>query len=180
MKRLAGILLLGTAALLARNPDNYCEITTNALLTQAVKNVPASYTISTANCGPIRFYRLVTGTLPPGLSLSPVPGPTLTISGTPVTPGIYAFSIRAFDSNYNIPSKSFVIKVNDELKIDTPALATATASQSYTDTVRASGGVGPYTFSLATGTLPTGLTLASNGGITGTMSATGSYFRVRV
>lgn len=46
----------------------------------------------------------------------------------------------------------------------------------YSQTASASGGTGPYTFSVASGALPAGLSLnASTGAVTGTPSAAGSY-----
>jgi VCBS repeat-containing protein len=50
-------------------------------------------------------------------------------------------------------------------------IATAYAGQSFT----ASGGTGPYTFAVTGGTFPTNLTLASNGTISGTPTATGTF-----
>jgi hypothetical protein len=42
----------------------------------------------------------VTGSLPPGLALTPVTATkTATLSGTPTTPGIYSFTITATDVN---------------------------------------------------------------------------------
>lgn len=61
----------------------------------------------------------------------------------------------------------------------------ATQSAAYQATLAASGGTGPYTWALASGsTLPSGLTLSSGGVISGTLAstvATGSYaFTVKV
>lgn len=73
------------------------------------------------------------------------------------------------------------MKVNEPLQIDTPAAATGAAGTAYTDTIRARGGVAPYTFSIVEGALPTGsVAAASTGVISGTMPTTGSQFRIRV
>jgi hypothetical protein len=48
------------------------------------------------------------------------------------------------------------------------ALADGTVGAAYTGAVAATGGTGPYTYAVTSGTLPAGLTLASNGAITGT------------
>ncbi|MBB2775704.1 UNVERIFIED_ORG: outer membrane autotransporter protein [Comamonas terrigena] len=45
----------------------------------------------------------------------------------------------------------------------------------YNSTLSASGGTGPYSFSLVAGTLPAGLTLASNGTLSGTPTAGGTF-----
>ena len=50
----------------------------------------------------------------------------------------------------------------------------------YSQAITATGGTGPYTFSISNGTLPTGLTLASNGNLTGSPATTGNFsFTVR-
>jgi hypothetical protein len=50
-----------------------------------------------------------------------------------------------------------------------------TAGVAYSQTLTSSGGVGPYAFSVASGSLPTGLTLSSTGVLSGTPSAAGSF-----
>ena len=68
------------------------------------------------------------------------------------------------------------------LTITTTALPAATAGVAYTATLTATGGTPPYTWSIATGTLPAGLTLTpASGVISGTPTATGtSSFTVQV
>jgi hypothetical protein len=66
------------------------------------------------------------------------------------------------------------------LAITTTSLPSGTVSTAYTTTLAASGGITPYTWSLAGGALPPGLTLSSTGVITGTPTATvTSSFTVR-
>ena len=66
------------------------------------------------------------------------------------------------------------------LAITTASLPSGTVSTIYTTTLAASGGITPYTWSLAGGTLPPGLTLSSTGVITGTPTTAGtSNFTVR-
>lgn len=48
------------------------------------------------------------------------------------------------------------------------SLANGTVGTSYTETFTASGGAAPYTYAVTAGALPDGLTLASNGALTGT------------
>jgi len=66
------------------------------------------------------------------------------------------------------------------LAITTTALPSGTVSTLYAATLAASGGIAPYTWSLAGGALPPGLTLGSTGAITGTPTTAGtSNFTVR-
>ena len=68
------------------------------------------------------------------------------------------------------------------LAITTSSLPSGTQSVSYSATLAASGGRTPNTWSIASGSLPTGLSLnSSNGVILGTPSATGTYnFTIQV
>jgi hypothetical protein len=176
------ILLLTAGTSFATNPDGPCAITATAVLPQAVQGSPASYTISTSGCAlPIREFTTPTGILPPGMLFSGTSTSEITLSGTPTAAGSFAFSVRAMDASYRIPSKTFVIKVNPPMQIDTPAVATGESGIAYSDTVRMRGGVAPYTFSIVEGSLPAGLAInAATGMISGTMPAAGTQFRVRV
>lgn len=68
------------------------------------------------------------------------------------------------------------------LSITTASLAGGTANLSYSATLAASGGTGAYTWSLAAGALPGGLSLApATGAITGTPTVSGTFnFTARV
>jgi hypothetical protein len=68
------------------------------------------------------------------------------------------------------------------LTITTTSLPGACLASAYSATLQASGGTTPYTWSISSGTLPTGLTLAaSTGVISGTPTTTGtSSFTVQV
>jgi len=50
-----------------------------------------------------------------------------------------------------------------------------TSGTALNTTLNANGGTGPYTWTVASGSLPSGVTLNSNGTITGTPTATGTY-----
>jgi hypothetical protein len=119
-------------------------------------------------------FSLASGALPPGLSLS---GGVL--SGTPDTPGIYNFNIKvtdcATDGVPNTLTKAFQIAIAGPLSITTASPLTAgTVGAAYTQAFAASGGISPYTFSLASGSLPPGLTV-SLGTLSGSPTTSGPY-----
>lgn len=67
------------------------------------------------------------------------------------------------------------------LSITTAGLADATVGAAYSTSIAAGGGVGPFAFSVSSGSLPGGLSLSSAGLLTGTPSATGTAsFTVKV
>jgi hypothetical protein len=60
------------------------------------------------------------------------------------------------------------------ITVNPASLPSGTQGVAYNQTISASGGTGPYTFAVTSGALPSGLTLASSGALTGTPDATGS------
>ncbi|MGA8764363.1 MAG: Ig domain-containing protein [Candidatus Sulfotelmatobacter sp.] len=68
-----------------------------------------------------------------------------------------------------------VILTQQQFSIVSNSLPPAQAGVHYSATLQASGGTGPYTWSVASGSLPSGLTLSSNGVITGTTQQVGSF-----
>ena len=107
------------------------------------------------------------GTFPPGLSLD---GPTGTISGTPTTSGTFHFVVQVTDSLAATDLEGFSITITSPpLTITTTSLSTATEGTVYAATLGVTGGTAPYTWTIVSGSLPTGLILvATNGVITGT------------
>lgn len=62
------------------------------------------------------------------------------------------------------------------ITLSPPSLPNGTINVSYpTQTITASGGTSPYTFSVTSGSLPTGLTLDPSGLLSGTPTAAGAY-----
>ena len=117
------------------------------------------------------------GTLPPGLALSPTSGQ---ITGVPIVatgavyPMSYSFKVQATDAS--IPAQtatsnllSIAIQQPATLTITTSSLLpTGTTSTAYNTSLLATGGIQPYTWTLTSGQLPAGLSLSPNGTITGT------------
>jgi hypothetical protein len=75
----------------------------------------------------------------------------------------------------------FTLNVYEPLQITTANLPDAVVGVAYSATIQATGGLSTYAFSLASGSLPPGLTLSASGSIDGTPTTTGSYgFSVQV
>lgn len=113
------------------------------------------------------------GSLPPGLTLDAATG---AIGGVPAQVGSYAgLQVRAADADgRSAVSNPFAISVATPLAV-AGATTDATVGQEYRATFTASGGRGPYVFSLAAGDLPPGLAFGSGGALAGTPTLAGSY-----
>ena len=128
----------------------------------------------TANGGIAPFtYTVSTGTLPTGLTLNATTG---VISGTPTTAGNYSFTMTATDANGFAGSQSYAVTVAAPITITPATLPAGTVGTTYSQTITANGGIAPFTYTVSTGTLPSGLTLNSTTGvITGTPTTAGNY-----
>lgn len=124
----------------------------------AAINKPYGFLLTTR--GGIRPYTwsIVNGTLPSGLTLHPVTG---VIFGTPTSLQSYSFTVRVTDDDdpAQVFEKAFVLNVVGDLMISTDTLPNGRIGETYTTFISANLGVSPYSWSLAGGSLPPGLTL---------------------
>src|SRR6185312_16062187 len=127
-------------------------------------------------------FTIATGALPNPMSL----GSNGTIaSATPTVSGTSTFTVKVTDSLGNIATTgSLSIVIDPVLAITPPSFPTGIAGSSYpAETFTATGGSGSgYSFTIASGALPSPLTLGTNGTIaSATPSTGGTYtFAVRV
>ena len=151
-------------------------ITTTALPNGKVGVVYSQPLAVTGGTSPFTW-SVSAGALPGGLTMSSATG---TISGTPTAAGTFAFTASAKDSFGVTATKGLSITV--ALLITTTSLPNGEVLVVYNQTLAATGGVTPYTWSVSAGALPSGLTLnAASGVISGTPTTAGtSNFTVRV
>lgn len=116
-------------------------------------------------------WSLAGGALPPGLTLSSAG----ILGGTPSTAGTSTFVVQVSDSASSVATQSFTLTVTVPAITTFSQLLQGTVSLNYSQTLTASGGPLPYTWTLTAGSLPPGLSLSSGGVITGIPSAAGSY-----
>ena len=136
-------------------------------LSSVTVNTPTSQTLAATGGAPPYTWGLVSGALPPGLTLQS----SGTINGTPSQTGSYSFTARATDTTgaSAVGSYSMSILAPPVTILSPSPLATGMATVDYpAQTITASGGVAPYQFTVSSGSLPAGLTLSGTGAITGT------------
>lgn len=152
---------------------------TTVSLPNATAGTPYSVTLTQAGGVAPISWALTVGTLPTGLSLDSATGvvsgtPTETVAATPLT-------FEATDSTPVTPQVAdstgltLTVAAAATLVITTASLPPVKKGAAFSATLTSTGGVAPLTWSIMTGTLPTGLSLnASTGVISGTPTAAGT------
>ena len=139
-----------------------------------------SQTLAASGGTPPYTWTITAGALPPGLLLNPATG---VISGTPTTTGTSNFKVMVGDSATpaGTATQSLSITVT-ELAVTTTSLPRGTVGTDYSQTLTASGGTPPYTWTITVGALPAGLSLnKATGVISGIPATSGTWnFTVKV
>ncbi len=157
-------------------------IQTSGSLPQGVINItyPGATLQATGGVTPYTW-SISTGNLPPGMNLNTSTG---AITGTATSTGTFGFTAKVTDSGtpQQTATANLSVVINGALAISTTSpMPSGVLTQFYSQNLAATGGITPYTWSQTGGSLPTGLTLSSNGLISGTPSATGTFnFTVKV
>lgn len=144
-------------------------VTTPSLAGGTVGNSYAQSLEATGGSGALSW-TLASGTLPPGLSLSSAGS----ITGTPTKGGTFSITVRVTDAGARTGTKAFTIAI-PPLIITTTSLPDGDVGVTYPTTVlNKFHNWGTVTWSLASGTLPAGLTLSTAGIISGKPTASGT------
>lgn len=114
-------------------------------------------------------WSLASGHLPGGVTLDPASG---RLSGTPTQGGRFDYAVKATDAvGRTATTASHHIVVASEFSIvGQPMPTDLTVGQAFQHAYRTQNGDAPIAFSIASGTLPAGLTMSPAGVVTGTPS----------
>ncbi|MGE5112091.1 MAG: putative Ig domain-containing protein [Acidobacteriaceae bacterium] len=152
-----------------------------AVTTTSVPNATSgqSYSVTLMASGGTTPYKWSATGLPAGVSMSSGG----VISGTPTSSGTFSFTAKVTDSSSTIQSASKALSLTvkaaattSPLSITTSTLPGGTVGSNYSATVQATGGTGAYTWNVASGALPSGVTLsATTGQLSGTPGTAAQY-----
>lgn len=150
-----------------------CPVITLAPATLPNGAVGGFYSVTITGSGGTAPYTfsVSAGTLPAGLTLTAAG----VLAGTPTAPGTTTFTVRGTDANGCFAERVYTLVVPcPTIALAPPTLPAGTVGTAYSRTITATGGTGPYTFSVASGALPAGLTLTAAGVLAGTPTTAGS------
>jgi Putative Ig domain len=176
---MAGTLLAGLAAaspaLAAQGDSQECSPSTNGgtmvngvcVLPAMTQGQPAEAFLLNSGGG-VDTWTIVSGSIPPGTQMPAEYGAGATIiGGTPTQQGTYTFTVDnvPFTNQGATPSQgTYSITVKPPLALtitNTSPLPSGKVGTTYAQNFFLSGGTEPYTWSVASGTLPPGLKLTT-------------------
>ncbi|MBE0568338.1 MAG: putative Ig domain-containing protein, partial [Deltaproteobacteria bacterium] len=154
-------------------------ITTASPLPAGTVGTAYSQTLAATGGTPPYSWSVSSGSLPAGLSLSSAG----VLSGTPTTAATSGFTVQV--TGGGTATKAFSVTINAAAAvaptISTASLPAGTVGTAYSQTLAATGGTTPYSWSVSAGTLPAGLSLSTGGVLSGTPTAAAtSSFTVQV
>jgi hypothetical protein len=118
------------------------------------------------------------GSLPDGITLDPASG---ALSGTPTTAGSYSFTVAVTDSTGMTATQLVSLTIIPGPPVTSPAPPEGELYAYYDYFLTATGGTGDYSWSVSSGSLPSGLDLYPWGEIYGLPDTPGSYaFTIQV
>ena len=141
-------------------------------------NIDSAYGMTLTASGHPVTWSVILGSLPTGLSMS-LGG---VISGTPTTQTTYTFTVQVVDLNSVAVSKVFSLGITAKPNItSSPYLPGAVGGAPYSETLTATDGYLPYTWSLAPyNYLPAGMSLSSGGVISGPSEASSATYSMYI
>ena len=148
-------------------------------LPPATLNAPYSAQLTVSGGTAPYSFSLLSGNLPTGL-IMPANG---LISGTPTQQTTVSFTVQARDVNGLTGQLAYTLSVvpATPLTLGPASLPAATLDFAYSVQLTGSGGAAPYSFSVVSGSLPTGLALSLSGLISGSPTQQGAAsFTVQV
>ncbi|MFC3551316.1 putative Ig domain-containing protein, partial [Lysobacter cavernae] len=145
-----------------------------ASLSNATVGAAYNQTVSASGGTAPYAFAISAGALPAGLMLDANSG---AITGTPTAAGSFNFTVRATDASSLTGTRAYTLTVSAPTLTLTPATGVLAVAYGvpYSLDFATSGGTASYSYSLAAGSLPLGMTLSSTGRLSGTPTVPGNY-----
>lgn len=122
-------------------------------------------------------YTPASGLIPPGLFPKTTPSGNFLLEGTPNLAGTYTFGVTVTDASGSASVKNFNVRI---LGVST-SIPSGNVGSPYSYSLVTTGAQLPATYSIISGSLPTGLTMSQYGTISGTpTTAQSNLFTVKV
>lgn len=149
-------------------PATVCPVITvnPATLPNGTVGTAYNQTVSASGGTAPHTFSISSGALPTGLVLNPATG---AITGAPTTAATFTFTVTATDAAGCPGSRPYTITIANPgcpvITLNPATLPPGAVAAPYSQPVTASGGTAPYTYAVASGALPAGLSLNSGTGI---------------
>src|SRR5690349_3949319 len=149
------------------------SITTQPASQSVTAGQTASFSVAATGTAPLNYQWKKNGVAVNGASSSAYSTPATSSSDNGVQ-----FTVVVSNSAGSVTSSAAILTVNASiplLQVTSSQLPGGTIGSAYSATLSASGGTSPYSWSVSSGTLPTGLSLSSTGTLSGTPTVAGAF-----
>jgi hypothetical protein len=174
----AGFLVAGCSATTASNPPTAPQIVVPPANQTVTVGHTASFSVTATGTAPLRYQWNKNGAAVSGATSA-----TYTTPATTSADNGTQFNVVVSNAAGSVTSNAATLTVTSAstVTITTTSLPNGTVQVAYSATLQATGGTTPYTWSVASGSLPAALTLSASGGISGTPTTAGtSSFTIQV
>src|SRR5881398_2309522 len=173
---LLGISSVGCSGLASQTSGSVStapSITTQPASQCVTAGQMASFSVAATGTAPLNYQWRRNGAAVNGASSS-----AYTTPATSNSDNGGQFTVVVSNSAGSATSSAAILTVNASippLQVTSSQLSGGTVGTAYSATLSASGGTSPYSWSVSSGTLPTGLSLSSSGALSGTPTVAGSF-----
>lgn len=142
-------------------------------------NLYYNQSIQALDCNSVYNWSQTGGSLPGGTSLNSS-GSSDILFGFPASGGTFTFTVQVTDGNGDMTNRQYSVVISNAVQIITTLLPNGTNGLNYSQQLQATagvpfGGASPYSWSLSSGSLPSGLNLSTNGLLSGSLTTSGTF-----